>query len=151
MELTVKQETFCAIFVEKGNASEAYRLSYNCAKMKPSTVWRKAAELLENGKVTARIEQLQEDARLRHEVTLDSVLDELEAARIKALEAGQCAAAVSATMGKAKLLGMLTDKVHCTSAPEDLTKVSDEELKKRIAQIEADENFLRRFGRLPPT
>lgn len=147
MELTVKQETFCAIFVEKGNASEAYRLSYNCAKMKPSTVWRKAAELLENGKVTARIEQLQEEARMRHEVTLDSVLDELESARVKALEAGQCAAAVSATMGKAKLLGMLTDKVHCTTEM-DVQSMTTEEIKAEIAKIQ--ERRARAAAVLPP-
>jgi len=35
MKLTIKQEKFCNLYIELGNASEAYRQSYNCEKMKP--------------------------------------------------------------------------------------------------------------------
>jgi len=60
-ELTPKQERFCRNYVEIGNASEAYRLSYNCAKMKQSTVWECASKLLSNHKVATRIAELQEE------------------------------------------------------------------------------------------
>ena len=31
--LTPKQEKFCQLYIELGNASEAYRQSYDCSKM----------------------------------------------------------------------------------------------------------------------
>lgn len=61
-KLTIKQEKFCIKYVECGNASEAYRYAYDCSKMNPATVHRKAAELLNNGKITARIKELQRTA-----------------------------------------------------------------------------------------
>ena len=45
MKLTIKQEKFCNLYIELGNASEAYRQSYNCEKMKPESVNNKAYEL----------------------------------------------------------------------------------------------------------
>ena len=62
MKLTQKQETFCLEYVNTGNASEAYRRAYDADRMKPETIHRKAAELLENGKISARIEALRKAA-----------------------------------------------------------------------------------------
>lgn len=59
--LTPKQEKFCRNYVEIGNASEAYRLAYNCANMKQSTVWEHASRMLSQDKVRARVEELQEE------------------------------------------------------------------------------------------
>jgi hypothetical protein len=56
--LTPKQETFVLAYLETGNASEAYRRAYDSGKMLPGTINRKAFELLENGKITARIADL---------------------------------------------------------------------------------------------
>lgn len=58
MGLTPKQEKFVNKYLECGNASEAYRHAYNTANMKPSSVQRKAKELLDDGKITARLEYL---------------------------------------------------------------------------------------------
>ena len=63
--LTPKQEAFARAYVETGNASEAYRKIYNASRMKPETVNRKAKELLDNGKITARVDELR--ARLDDE------------------------------------------------------------------------------------
>lgn len=108
MNLTAKQEAFCLAYLETGNASEAYRKAYNAENMKPETVNRKAKELLDHGKISARIEALQEDHRERHKITVDDLLAELEEARQVALGQNnpQTSAAVAATMGKAKLLGL---------------------------------------------
>ncbi|MHB1934826.1 MAG: terminase small subunit [Leptospirillum sp.] len=57
-KLTPKQEAFVLAYIETGNASEAYRRAYDAGKMLPGTINRKAFELLENGKVTARIAEL---------------------------------------------------------------------------------------------
>ena len=56
--LTPKQHKFCLKYVESGNASLAYREVYDCSGSKPSTVSRKAKELLDNGKITAKINEL---------------------------------------------------------------------------------------------
>lgn len=56
--LTPKQEAFALAYVETSNASESYRRAYNAGRMKPETVNRKAFDVLENGKVSARIDQL---------------------------------------------------------------------------------------------
>ena len=46
----------------------------------------------------------------RHEISEDSLLEELEQARLAALENQQASAAVAATMGKAKLCGMVVKR-----------------------------------------
>ncbi len=106
--LTIKQEAFCQAYIETGNASEAYRTAYAADKMKAEAIHVKASELLSNGKVSVRLKELQGEIKQRHNVTVDSLLAELEEARQKALsaETPQSSAAVAATMGKAKLTGL---------------------------------------------
>lgn len=108
MSLTQKQEKFCQAYIETGNASEAYRTAYAADKMKPEAIHVKASELLSNGKVTVRVAELKAEVRARHDVTVDSLIRELEEARQAALtaETPQSSAAVAATMGKAKLTGL---------------------------------------------
>jgi len=118
MALTIKQEKFCTVYIETGNASEAYRQAYNSSNMKNETINRKAHEVLENGNVTARLNELKEKHAKRHEITVDTLLAELEENRQAALSAMvvQSSAATAATMGKAKLLGLLIDKQEHTGA-----------------------------------
>lgn len=103
--LTDKQEAFCRKKVETGNASEAYRLAYDADAMKPETINRKAAELMNNGKITARIAELQAEHRQAHDLTVNDLLNELEEARKMAEAKEQAGAMIQATMGKVKLLG----------------------------------------------
>ncbi|WP_439293946.1 terminase small subunit [Lonepinella sp. BR2882] len=122
--LTPKQETFCLAYIETGNASEAYRQAYNVEQMKPESVHRKAKELLDNGKVAARIEQLQADNVARHNITVDSLLDELEETRKQAMNNNQLSVAVSAVMGKAKLLGFDKPKADNDDMANFPTKIT---------------------------
>ena len=62
INLSPKQEGFCLARVETGNASEAYRRNYKTENMNPATINRKAKELMDNGKITARLEELQKFA-----------------------------------------------------------------------------------------
>lgn len=121
--LTPKQEAFCQAYIETGNASEAYRTAYAADKMKPESVNRKAKELLDNGKIAARVAELQGEIKQRHNVTVDSLLAELEETRQKALsaETPQSSAAVAATMGKAKLVGLDKQIVDHTSSDGTMT------------------------------
>lgn len=74
--LTPKQEKFCHAYLESGSASEAYRVAYNAENMKPETVNRRAYELLENGKITARLEVLKARLTAKSDITKEQVLEE---------------------------------------------------------------------------
>lgn len=112
--MTPKQEKFCALYVELGNASEAYRQSYDAKAMKDATVNRKAKELLDNGKIAARLGELKAGHAERHEMTVDRIRDMLIEDRDFARELEAPSAAIAASMGLAKLYGHLRDKVEHT-------------------------------------
>jgi len=119
--LTLKQEAFAMAYIETSNASEAYRTSYNVADTTTdNTISVEASKLKNTPKIAQRILELQESMRKRHEVTVDGLTKELELARLKASEAGQASAMVAATMGKAKLHGLLTVKAEVTSPDESM-------------------------------
>lgn len=112
MSLTAKREAFAVAYVETGNASEAYRRAFNAERTQPHVVHVKASELLADGKVAVRVKELQAMAVERALISVQSLTEELEEARALALAEKQPSAAVSASMGKAKLHGLLTDKVE---------------------------------------
>lgn len=114
--LTPKQEAFCLAFIETGNASEAYRRSYDADDMKPATVNRAAKELTDNPKIAARIDGLRKIHVERHKLTIDDLITQLDEDRQFARAQEAPAAAISATIGKAKLLGFFTDKVEHSGA-----------------------------------
>jgi phage terminase small subunit len=60
--LTPKQEAFARIYLEIGNASEAYRRSYNAERMTARTIEKRASELLKDGAITGRIAEYQAKA-----------------------------------------------------------------------------------------
>jgi hypothetical protein len=136
-DLTAKQEAFALAYVETGNGSEAYRRSHDVgADTKPETVWSEASRLLANPKVAARVKELQQLARDIAMVSIGTLTEELELARVKAMgdEKG-ASAAVSAIMGKAKLHGLLVEKAEVTGkdgAP--LTSTVDDLSKNDIAR-----------------
>jgi hypothetical protein len=102
------RERFVQEYHATGNATEAYRRAKpHAAKWKESALNPKASRMLAEGKVQARLEELQEQAAKRHGTTIDSLTSELEAARDGAMGTGQFSAAVSATMGKARLHGLI--------------------------------------------
>lgn len=116
-KLTQKQENFCKLFIELGNQSEAYRQAYE-TKADYKSVNVRACELLKDRNVAVRVQELRELAQERHNVTVDSLLQELEEARTIALtcETPQSSAAISATMGKAKLCGLDKQIIDHTSS-----------------------------------
>jgi phage terminase small subunit len=114
--LTLKQQNFCMAYVEnQGNASEAYRQTYNAGKMQNHVIKVKASELIRDGaggNVAVTIKELQNENRKRHAVTVESLTNELDEARALAKTEGQAAAMVAASNGKAKLHGLLIDKTE---------------------------------------
>lgn len=119
MTLTAKQEKFCQGVAKGLTYSDAYGESYNTDKMKAETINREAFDLMKAPKIAARVEQLKQRALKRYDLTIDDIITELEEAREIAKETKTSAAMVSASMGKAKLLGLVTDNISAkiTQAP----------------------------------
>lgn len=108
MNMTPKQIAFCQAYLETGDASEAWRRSYDASKSNKNSVNRRGHEMLQHSKVIAYLAEERAHIMARHRITVDDLLGELEEARTAALDADtvQSSAAVSATMSKAKLLGL---------------------------------------------
>lgn len=103
--LTPKQERFAQCVAEGMTQADAYRAAYSAGKMKPETVQNKASALMRKGEVRARVEELRAPVIERLGYTLETLIGELEQARLLALSTETPSAMINATMGKAKLLG----------------------------------------------
>lgn len=77
MALTPKQEKFCLVYLETGNASEAYRQSYDAQSMKPETVNKRASELLDNGAIAGRLDELTKQATTSAVMTRTEAIEKL--------------------------------------------------------------------------
>lgn len=111
-KLTEKQEKFCQKYIELGNASQAYRQSYNCENYTETSVTSNASKMLKNTDILLTIEKMKAEISKRHEITVDDLIKELEEARQVGKDKEQSAGMVAASMGKAKLLGLITDKAQ---------------------------------------
>jgi phage terminase small subunit len=89
---------------------------------------RNSTRLTKNDEVKHRVKELQEKGALRTEITIASLVAELEEARQLALGRGQLSAAVSATMGKAKITGQIVDRAEVRNVGE-YDRMTDEELR----------------------
>ncbi|AIK16555.1 terminase small subunit [Glaesserella parasuis] len=120
--LTPKQEKFCQLYIELGNASEAYRQAYDCSKMSNETINTKAKELLKNGPITVRLDELRSSHQQRHNITVDNLLGKLERIYNEAMERDtpQFSSAVNAVMGQAKLLGFDKQVIDHTNSDGSL-------------------------------
>jgi len=136
-ELTLKQEAFVQAYLETDNATEAYRQAYpNQANgSKPETLYTHACMLLKSEKVMSRVNELQEASKRRNDVTIDNLVSDLEAARVLAHEVGQAGAATQATMAKAKLHGLGSDRLEISSK-QALERVKPEDLEAYIQELQ---------------
>ena len=108
--LTAKQELFCEEVVSGKTQAEAYRIAYSAQDMKDKTIWSKASELMTNGKVTARLEELRAPVIKEAQLTLKAHLDNLLEIRESAVEDRNWSAAVSAETARGKAAGLHTGK-----------------------------------------
>lgn len=112
--------------------------AYSLAGFKPHR--GNAHRLSTNESVRARVAELQHRAAEKAVVTANDIAAQLDEDRAFAKEKGQAAAAVSATLGKAKVLGLLPDRHEHTGrngAPIEYRNLSDEEIEARIRAHEA--------------
>ena len=99
----------------KENHGNAGRLKAN------ETIWARVAEIVDRGAIRA-------------EITMQTLLDELEEARALAKKEGQAAAMVSATREKAVLTGHRIERAE-KGKPGEFSELSDEELARRISEV----------------
>lgn len=90
-----------------------------------------ASRLANNGKVRARVAEILKRVGERAAVTVESILKDLEADRTFARENGSASAAVAATMGRAKVAGLIIDKAEVKLIAE----LSDEEVDAELRSL----------------
>ena len=113
--LNGRQELFAQEYAATGKGTQSAISAGYSAK----TAYATASRLLRNVKVGARVKELQSKAAVRAEVTMESVTRQLDEDRALAHMQCQASAAVSATMSKAKLYGLISDKIdHTVTVPE---------------------------------
>jgi hypothetical protein len=132
--LSNRHEAFCRFLAEGLSITESYeRAGY---KRNRGT----SARLNADERIRARVAELQQEAAANSKVTIESVCRELDAACKVAQERGQAAAMVSAAQLRAKLSGLLTERVEI-GKPGDfdgldtVTEIVDRELELLIEQF----------------
>lgn len=117
--LTAKQERFCVEYVSNGSKSysDAYRIAFDCSRMKPASVNRRAFALKEEVKIRARIKELQDEVAERAMVTLAGHLEDLKRLRDEAREARQFNAAITAEIARGKACGLYVERTE-VSGPD---------------------------------
>jgi len=145
--ITQKQENFARAFVETGNASEAYRRSYNAEKMKDSSIHVNACKLLADANVAQRVKELQDAAAKRHDITMDKIIRELALIGFSNMKdyiqiAGDGSAYVdlsALTRDQAAAITEVTSEVYMDGAGEDAKAVKRTKFKladKRAALVD---------------
>lgn len=76
-KLTPKQELFAQTYIKTGNASEAYRESYNVKSKSDNTINVNASKMLSDTKISLRIEELKKQLEKKHDITKDKILNHL--------------------------------------------------------------------------
>jgi hypothetical protein len=107
--LNARQEAFARNIAEGRRQREAYQ----CAGYTPasdSVADVNASRLLRHAQVQSRVRELQAAQAEASLITAEKLLAELDEARSLALNLGQTGAAVAASMGRAKLCGLLVDR-----------------------------------------
>lgn len=117
--LKPKYEEFAWTYVVIGSAAEAYASTH--AGVSKSVCYNQGKRLLSEPAIAARVREIREDLAEENYTNARSLLGELEESRVLAREMGQPAAMTSATMGKAKILGLEQQRIDHTSSDGSMT------------------------------
>ena len=113
-DLTPKQESFCLAYLETGSASEAYRQAYDVTGMKPESVNREAKSVIDNPKISSRIEELRAPVREAAQISLRQHLDDLKRLRDLAEASEKYGPAIQAEVARGKASGLYVEKTEVT-------------------------------------
>ena len=136
--LTAKQEAFAQEVAKGSTLADAYRSAYNTEKMKPSSVWNNASQLMQRTQVAHRVEAIQrsieeaqvhDSARLRRLVLerlhVEATREEnTDASRVRALE----------LLGKSLPVSMFSDRVEQVETSRSASEI-EQELLNRLAEL----------------
>jgi len=136
----VRHERFAQGVHKYGNARRAYREAGYTARegLTPrhsGSLDRCATRLRKHAQVQERLQELRTMALKRHEITVDTLLADLEKDRALAHSMGQSGAAVSASMAKARLLGLIVERTE-RGAPGEFGNLQS--VQEVIAQVRRD-------------
>lgn len=138
--LTPKQEAFVLVYLETGNASAAYRRSYNAESMTEEAINVEASRLLKNPKIALRLGVVQQRVQAKAEakalLSLDDHMDELRVLRELAKQGNQLSAAITAEVKRGELRKFYVKQVE-NGGPGDFDNMSDDDLRKFIATTTA--------------
>jgi hypothetical protein len=119
-----QHELFVQKWHETSNKTEAYKYAFpdQSGRWKEATINNEASRISKLNEVATRYKELTQESADNHGITIAGLLLELEAARKMAMspENAQSSGAVSATMSKAKLVGLDVIKIE-VSSKEKLT------------------------------
>ena len=76
-QLTAKQEKAIQEYMSLRDKTAAYRSAYNCENMKPATINRRAKDFFDDGKIKARVDQLEAKLLEKNMIKADDVIKEL--------------------------------------------------------------------------
>jgi phage terminase small subunit len=97
-----------------------------------------ATRLSANISVATRVEELKARAAAKVEITVADIARQLDEDREFAKECGQAGAAVSASLGKAKVLGLIVDRQEHTGrngGPIEYRNLEEEEIDARLRAL----------------
>lgn len=109
--LNPQQRLFVAEIIKGNNLTQAYKKAGYRAKS-DAQAQRDAAKLARNPVVRAARERALQAVEARAQLTANDILDELEEARQGAMRDGVWQAAVAASMGKARILGLVVNRAQ---------------------------------------
>lgn len=113
--LSPKQEAFANVLATGASQAQSYRVAYPASlKWKDETVWSKASVLAGNGKVKARVAELQAAAARSTVFALADHLRNLEKISAAALKAEDFTAAARAEEARGKASGFYIQKLEHT-------------------------------------
>jgi len=137
--LTPKQTKFVEVYLETGNASEAYRQAYNVKSMNENTINRNAHSLLYNNKIATRLDEIKAKNAERTQVTLEYLTNRLIKAADMAEEQGKAGELGQNVQRVATLTGFWKENQQLTVENNTPESWAQEYLAKRSARKEDKE------------
>ena len=121
-EISEKQKTFCRLHHANPKKTEAW--AYRKAGYTGKGAEVSACKLLKIPKIMEYMDSLREKTQKKYEVTVDSIMAELNDAKQFAYDCESPAAVNQAIMGKAKVAGLLIEKKEVTGGDGEPLSIS---------------------------
>jgi len=128
----VRHEQFAQALAHGASAPEAYERAGYAPGARAAAA---AVRLARKAELKARVAEIAAPASPPAEASVARLIDELEEARRLAIEIKQPAAAISATLGKARISGLIAEKADGKPGARLSFELSDTEAARRIVFI----------------